>query len=159
MKEEKNDYELLLRQAEDLARSEGHFVPLLSNISALLNESLPQINWVGFYLVTAAGDLVVGPFQGKPACIHIRRGRGVCGTALAKGETIWVKNVHDFPGHIACDAASRSEIVVPVPDASGEIRAVLDVDSPIEGRFDGQDRERLEALYALLGRAVIWEMA
>ena len=152
------DYGMLLSRAEGLIAAERHVVPLFSNISALLNETLRQINWVGFYLVTADGSLVVGPFQGRVACIRIEKGRGVCGTALARRETVRVENVHDFPGHIACDAASLSELVVPVKNPAGEVVAVLDVDSPMEGRFFPRDSDGLEALCALLGRNVIMDL-
>ena len=152
------DYELLINQANALMESETHMVPLLSNLSALLNGSLTQINWVGFYLVDSCGDLVLGPFQGKVACTHIPRGKGVCGTALDTEGSIVVSNVHEFSGHIACDSASLSEIVVPIKDQHGQIRAVLDIDSPIEGRFFEQDRVNLEKLCALIGEATLWEL-
>lgn len=151
------DYDMILKEASALAETEPHMIPLLSNLSALLHENLRHINWVGFYLVTVSGNLVVGPFQGKPACIHIPKGLGVCGTALARGETICVKNVHDFPGHIACDAASLSEIVVPIHGADGEVKAVLDIDSPIEGRFFERDKANLERFCALIADNIVWE--
>ena len=152
------DYDLLLRQAQAFMDAERHFIPLLSNISALLKNTLRKVNWAGFYLVTEEGNLVLGPFQGKPACIRIEKGKGVCGTALANNETVCVPNVHDFPGHIACDSASLSEIVVPVWDSSGAVRAVLDIDSPMEGRFCDRDRENLERLCRMLGTVLLWEL-
>lgn len=150
------EYDLILKEASVLAEAERHMIPLLSNLSAMLREQLRHINWVGFYLVTESGDLVVGPFQGKPACIRIANGKGVCGTALARGETVCVRNVHDFPGHIACDVASLSEIVVPIRSADGIIKAVLDIDSPIEGRFFERDKENLEKLCALIADTIVW---
>lgn len=114
----------------------------LSNASALLNEYLENINWVGFYLMRE-GDLVLGPFQGKSACVRIKVGRGVCGTAVAENKTQLVPDVHKFPGHIACDCASNSEIVVPIHH-NGEIVGVLDIDSPLFDRFSEEDRDALE---------------
>ena len=152
------DYDLLLQQAQSFADAERHFILLLSNISALLKDTLRKVNWAGFYLVTEEGNLVLGPFQGKPACIRIEKGKGVCGTALANNETICVPNVNDFPEHIACDRASLSEIVVPVRDSSGTVRAVLDIDSPMEDRFLDRDRENLEQLCQMIGNKIIREM-
>ncbi|MBQ8953015.1 MAG: GAF domain-containing protein [Clostridia bacterium] len=137
------DYALLTAQLRAYAETDGWYLPLLSNASALLWDALPSINWAGFY-VLRGGRLVLGPFQGKVACIHIKPGKGVCGTALAKDETQLVPNVHEFPGHIACDSASNSEIVVPI-HAGGEVVAVLDIDSPLLNRFTEADREGLEA--------------
>lgn len=117
-----------------------------ANLAALLFWSLPQLNWAGFYFVEPdRGDLLLGPFQGKPACVRIAIGRGVCGTAAARRETVVVPDVHEFAGHIACDSASRSEIVVPVV-RDGELLGVLDLDSPIPSRFDHTDARGLEAL-------------
>jgi GAF domain-containing protein len=195
------DYKLLCRQLEIFAEEDPGFVPLLSNASALLWEALPDINWAGFYLVmkkdvaedddgsdprlTAGSDpaasdasalrLVLGPFQGKPACIHIEYGKGVCGTAWAEDATQLVADVHQFPGHIACDSASNSEIVVPIhimrvctaEDAkegsggacssaenglrkTGPVAAVLDIDSPLFGRFTEDDKAGLEAFVRVL---------
>ena len=152
------DYDLLLRQAQAFMDAERHFIPLLSNISALLKDTLRKVNWAGFYLVTEGGNLMLGPFQGKPACIRIEKGKGVCGTALANNETVCVPNVHDFPGHIACDSASLSEIVVPVRDSSGTVKAVLDIDSPMEDRFFDRDRKNLEQLCQMIGNKIRWEM-
>jgi GAF domain-containing protein len=117
-----------------------------ANMAALLYWSLPDLNWVGFYLVDAeSGDLLVGPFQGKPACVRIPVGKGVCGTAAARRETVVVQDVHAFPGHIVCDADSNSEIVVPIV-AGDRLVGVLDLDSPRKDRFDVQDARGLEAL-------------
>lgn len=125
-----------------------HTIANLANGAALLYQSLTDVNWAGFYLLE--GDrLVLGPFQGKPACIEIPVGKGVCGTAVARGETVLVRNVHEFPGHIACDSASNSEIVVPIR-AGGKLWGVLDIDSPTLDRFDEKDREGLEAFVKIL---------
>ena len=138
------DYDALIQQAEALIRAVPHRTANLANLSALLNQTLTEINWVGFYLVE--GDrLVLGPFQGKPACIEIPFGKGVCGTAAAQDATQLVDDVHAFPGHIACDCDSRSEIVVPLHCGSAVV-GVLDIDSPILSRFSQEDRRGLEAL-------------
>jgi len=136
-----------LRQGLDaLLAGEPNPIAGAANMAALLYWSLPDLNWVGFYLVDAeSGDLLVGPFQGKPACVRIPLGKGVCGTAAARRETVVVQDVHEFPGHIACDAASNSEIVVPIVDGDRLI-GVLDLDSPRRNRFDDQDARGLEAL-------------
>jgi GAF domain-containing protein len=129
-----------------LLEGEHDLVANAANVAALLFWSLPQLNWAGFYLVEPRrGDLLLGPFQGKPACVRIPIGRGVCGTAAARRETIVVPDVHAFPGHIACDSASNSEIVVPVV-RDGELLGVLDLDSPVPSRFDDADARGLEAL-------------
>lgn len=132
-----------------LLAGEHDLVANAANLAALLYWSLPQLNWAGLYLVEpASGDLLLGPFQGRPACIRIPLGRGVCGTAAARRETIVVADVHAFPGHIACDAASNSEIVVPIL-RDGRLLGVLDLDSPVQGRFDASDARGLEALVAV----------
>lgn len=136
------DYQLLRKQLAALLEEETFFVPALSNASALLKEALSDINWAGFYLMRE-GALVLGPFQGKPACIHIAVGKGVCGTAVQKDQTMLVSDVHEFVGHIACDSASNSEIVVPI-HKNGMIVGVLDIDSPIKNRFTKEDQEGLE---------------
>jgi len=129
-----------------LLAGEHDLVANAANLAALLFWSLPQLNWAGFYLVEPRrGDLLLGPFQGKPACVRIPVGRGVCGTAAARRETVVVPDVHAFPGHIACDSASNSEIVVPVV-RDGELLGVLDLDSPVPSRFDDADARGLEAL-------------
>jgi L-methionine (R)-S-oxide reductase len=132
----------------------------LANASGLLAEALDGINWVGFYLLRGGGDgtsgeLVLGPFQGKPACVRIPLGQGVCGTAAARRETLVVADVHAFPGHIACDAASRSEIVVPIV-RDGALLGVLDVDAPTPARFDEGDREGLEGFVRALVPRIDW---
>ena len=137
----KEYYEFLNMQAVGLTMDVPHFVANLSNLSALLNDALENINWVGFYLMQD-GKLVLGPFQGKPACIEIAVGKGVCGTAAAKDELQLVEDVHQFPGHIACDGASNSEIVIPM-HVDGQIVGVLDIDSPNVGRFSKEDAEGL----------------
>ena len=124
----------------------------LANASALLWQYMPDINWVGFYKMTD-GLLVLGPFQGKPACVKIQVGKGVCGTAVAEDQIQLVYDVHDFPGHIACDSASNSEIVLPI-HVKGKIWGVLDIDSPFVGRFTETDRDGLEKIAAVLERAL-----
>ena len=146
------DYELLLRQAQALTEDVPHPVANLANLSALLYTTLEGINWAGFYL--AEGDtLVLGPFQGNPACVAIPWGRGVCGTAAARSETQLVPDVHQFPGHIACDSASRSEIVVPLR-RDGNVVGVLDIDSPLPARFTEADKAGLERFAALAERVL-----
>jgi len=132
-----------------LLHGEADLVACAANTSALLYWSLPDLNWVGFYLLEAgSGDLLVGPFQGKPACVRIPIGKGVCGTAAQRRETLIVRNVHEFAGHIACDSASNSEIVVPVV-AGNRLVGVLDLDSPHVARFDDDDARGLEKLVAV----------
>ena len=138
---EKN-YDTLIRQLEALIEGETNAVANMANASALLHQFLQDINWVGFY-VTEGNELVLGPFQGLPACVRIPFGRGVCGTAAATKTTQLVADVHQFPGHIACDAASNSEIVVPLIK-NGEVIGVLDIDSPSKSRFDELDQTYLE---------------
>ncbi|MDF2537925.1 MAG: hypothetical protein K0S76_946 [Herbinix sp.] len=147
-------YQLLHSQLKSLLENESYMLPNLSNCSALLNMALKDINWVGFYLMNG-GELLLGPFQGKPACIHIPIGKGVCGTAAKEGITQLVPDVHEFPGHIACDSASRSEIVVPIR-LEGQIIGVLDIDSPYIGRFDQDDREGLEEVVRILEKGCVW---
>ena len=142
------NYEMINSQLAALTQGVPYEVANLANASALLWEHLPQINWAGFYKMTD-GLLVLGPFQGKTACIRIPVGKGVCGTAVAQDKTQLVYNVHDFPGHIACDCASNSEIVVPI-HVKGEIWGVLDIDSPIIGRFSEADQAGLEAFVTVL---------
>ena len=141
------DYAMMLKQVEEMLKEEPWYVAAMSNLSALIMENMADLNWAGFYLRRGEG-LTVGPFQGKPACIHIPMGKGVCGTAALKDSTIVVPDVHAFPGHIACDSASRSEIVIPL-HAAGQVVAVLDIDSPVPDRFSGKDREGLEQLVQL----------
>lgn len=154
--EQDTDYRLLLEQIEALTEGEQDTVANLANASAALYMNLAHVNWAGFYLVRE-GQLVLGPFQGKPACRRIAFGKGVCGTAAAAGQTRLVDDVHIFPGHIACDGASNSEIVVPVYH-DARLVAVLDIDSPLPGRFTQRDKEGLEACAVLLGRRCDWKI-
>lgn len=147
------DYELLCAQMRGLAEAEGWYVALMANASALLWEALPDINWAGFYIVRD-GALTLGPFQGKTACIHIPKEKGVCGAAWRENKTMLVPDVHKFPGHIACDCASNSEIVVPLRDETGAVKAVLDIDSPNLNRFSEGDRQGLEAFAREIERAM-----
>ncbi|MBR5617679.1 MAG: GAF domain-containing protein [Oscillospiraceae bacterium] len=142
------DYSLLAAQLASLTEDVPYEIANLSNASALLWENLPDINWAGFYKMEG-GILVLYPFQGKPACIRIPVGRGVCGTAVAKNEVQLVYDVHQFPGHIACDSASNSEIVLPI-HVNGEIWGVLDIDSPFIGRFTEEDRIGLQKFVDVL---------
>ena len=141
-------YRDLLSQAEGLFHGETDAIANAANLSALIFHGLPDLNWAGFYLLREGGELVLGPFQGKPACIRIPLGRGVCGTAAERRESVLVPDVHAFPGHIACDAASRSELVVPLMH-DGKVIGVLDLDSPHPGRFDEEDRAGLEKAAAI----------
>ena len=148
----KTDYEALEKSLEALIRDVPYETANLANASALLWQSLPDINWAGFYQLR--GDkLVLGPFQGKPACIVIPMGRGVCGTAAAEEKTVRVEDVHAFPGHIACDCASNSEIVIPLY-RNGALWGVLDIDSPRFSRFSPEDQQGLERFAAVLSRAL-----
>ena len=142
------DYDLMCRQLESLSEGVTWDITVLSNAAALIWDMLGDINWAGFYLMKE-GKLLLGPFQGKPACTVIEVGKGVCGTAVAEDRTQLVKNVHEFPGHIACDSASNSEIVVPV-HSGDSVWGVLDIDSPDLGRFSEEDREGLEAFVRIL---------
>ncbi len=137
-----------------LIGDERDWLANLSNAVALLNTLMDDVNWVGFYLVKK-GELVLGPFQGKPACIRIEIGRGVCGAAALTKDVQCVENVHDFPGHIACDSASNSEIVLPIVK-DGQVVAVLDIDSPLLGRFDTEDQMGLERIVHTLTKYVDW---
>src|SRR5947207_9661706 len=137
-------YAQLAEELRSLLAGERDFIANAANFSALIYHSLPDVNWAGFYLLRD-GELVLGPFQGKPACIRIPIGKGVCGTAAERRETVLVHNVHDFPGHIACDSASNAEIVVPLVTRN-ELLGVFDVDSPSIGRFDDEDAEGLNTL-------------
>ena len=141
-------YRELVKSADALTSGESDGVANMSNIAALLWEFLPDVNWTGFYRVVD-GELVLGPFQGKAACIRIPFGRGVCGAAAQTGETQLVEDVHAFPGHIACDADSASELVVPVM-RDGQVIAVVDLDSPSRGRFDHDDALGIESLVAVI---------
>lgn len=147
-----DQYAMLSKQLDALLSGESNSVANLSNASALLNQFFDRINWVGFYLMED-GELVLGPFQGLPACVRIPVGRGVCGTTVAKKETMIVPDVHAFPGHIACDAASQSEIVVPLIK-NGEVIGVLDIDSPEKDRFNEEDQQGLEQFVSVLLRHI-----
>ena len=146
------DYSVLCKQLEALTEGVPYKIANLANAAALLWEHLDRINWAGFYIMED-GKLVLGPFQGKTACIVIPVGKGVCGTAVAENATQLVADVHQFPGHIACDSASKSEIVVPIR-VGGKVWGVLDIDSPEFGRFSEEDRAGLEAFARVLERAL-----
>ena len=148
-------YELLAEQLAALMTGESDAVANMANMSALLFQALDQINWAGFYRMMD-GMLVLGPFQGNPACIRIPVGRGVCGTAAQTMETQLVPDVHLFPDHIACDAQSQSEIVIPLLQ-EGRLLGVVDIDSPVKNRFDEKDRHGLEKMAAMLVNACIWK--
>ena len=140
-------YEELIRQTTGLLEGERDLIANAANLSALIWQIVPDLNWAGFYLMKR-GELVLGPFQGKPACVRIAVGKGVCGAAAAKRTTMLVKDVHAFPGHIACDAASNSELVVPLIKG-GVVHGVLDLDSPNVGRFDEKDQAGFEKIVSL----------
>ena len=148
-------YDLLARQIRELAQEEPWYVPFLSNVSALLWDALPDLNWAGFYLMRQ-GRLVLGPFQGKVACIHIAVGRGVCGTAVAEDRVQRVPDVHQFPGHIACDSASNSEIVLPIRQ-NGQVVGVLDMDSPLLDRFTEADEKGLAQIVEEIESAIVFD--
>ncbi|MBU6080234.1 MULTISPECIES: GAF domain-containing protein [Allobacillus] len=146
------NYQLLIKQLASLLEDEKDVTANLSNASALLNQFLNEVNWVGFYLMKD-GELVLGPFQGLPACVRIADGKGVCGTASQTRKTQLVADVNQFPGHIACDAKSQSEIVVPII-IDGKVYGVLDIDSPIKNRFDKTDQKYLEEFVDTLIRFI-----
>ena len=141
-------YRELAGQLQALLEGEADSIANAANTSALIFQMLPDLNWAGFYFLRSGDELVLGPFQGKPACVRIAVGRGVCGTAVAKAQSILVEDVHAFPGHIACDAASRSELVVPL-FRDGRVFGVIDLDSPVTSRFDREDQAGIEALAAI----------
>ena len=140
-------YRELAAQLKALLAGEADRIANAANMAALIYHGLPDLNWAGFYF-RQGGELVLGPFQGKPACVRIALGNGVCGTAASRGATVLVRDVHHFPGHIACDPTSRSELVVPLIEA-GEVSGVLDLDSPLLARFDEIDKTGCEQLVAL----------
>lgn len=144
-------YDLLSRQLDALLEGEPNVMANLANASALLNQFLDRVNWAGFYVLDGEDELVLGPFQGLPACVRIPLGKGVCGTAAKDRETKLVEDVHAFPGHIACDAASRSEVVVPI-EVDGRLFGVLDIDSPEVSRFSQEDADGLEKFVAVLAK-------
>lgn len=152
-KNREENYRYMIETTKAFLQGENNIIANLSNISSIINLYMDTINWAGFYLMTD-GELVLGPFQGKPACIRIPVGKGVCGTTAAKGVTVCVDNVHDFPGHIACDTASNSEIVIPI-FKSGELFGVLDIDSPIHSRFADAEKTALEAVVKILEASLI----
>ena len=145
-------YKNLITQLESLSEGVTYPVTILSNAAAILFNSLKDINWAGFYILQD-DTLLLGPFQGKPACMKIPVGKGVCGTSVARDETVLVYDVHEFPGHIACDSASNSEIVVPI-HSNGAFYGVLDIDSPNVGRFTDDDRRGLEEFVAVLEKYI-----
>ena len=148
------DYQLLCEEIKALAETSADPVPVLANASALLYDALEGLNWAGFYLVKD-GVLLLGPFQGKPACVRICSGKGVCGTAWEQDRTQRVPDVHKFPGHIACDSASNSEIVVPI-HAHNTVVGVLDIDSPLFDRFSEADEAGLTAFVRTLEEVIAW---
>ncbi|UXU84931.1 GAF domain-containing protein [Mammaliicoccus sciuri] len=152
MSEQQLDYSLLNRQLDGLLSGEQDLIANLSNASAFINQFLPNINWVGFYLIKN-NALKLGPFQGLPACVDIEIGKGVCGTAVAEKQSQLVEDVNQFPGHIACDANSQSEIVIPIY-YNKEIIGVLDIDAPVKSRFDRTDLEGLELLVKTLEKHI-----
>ncbi len=149
------DYGMLSRWVQEMILSDPWYVPALSNVSALLMDTLPELNWVGFYLLRGT-QLIVGPFQGKPACVHIPVGKGVCGTAIERDQVQNIPDVHQFPGHIACDSASNSEIVLPL-HRDGKPTAVLDIDSTAFSRFSETDEAGLRKIAVIIEKLVDWE--
>ncbi len=147
--------EMVLRQAAEIIDAEPWYVAAMSNLSALIMVSMDRLNWAGFYLIRG-NELVVGPFQGKPACIRIPAGKGVCGTAIAQNKMQVVPDVHLFPGHIACDSASESEIVIPIHQRE-KIMAVLDIDSVVKNRFSEEDAAMLSEMVRLMEQKLRWE--
>jgi len=143
-----DNYKLMVQTVKAFLDGESNVIANLANTSAIITEYVKDINWAGFYLMED-GELVLGPFQGKPACIRIPIGQGVCGMTAQRGETIIVENVHDFPGHIACDAASNSEIVIPIMKA-GVVFGVLDIDSPVFNRFGELEKKYLEVVVEII---------
>ncbi|MFQ3854108.1 GAF domain-containing protein [Staphylococcus parequorum] len=146
------NYDLLQKQVASLIEDESNLIAILSNVSALLNDSLDQINWVGFYLIEN-NELILGPFQGHPACVHIAIGKGVCGTAVETNESQLVEDVNAFPGHIACDANSKSEVVVPIHKGN-QVIGVLDIDAPIINRFSNTDKIALEEIVSIIEQQI-----
>jgi len=148
------DYELMIKQMRSLAEESADPVPVMANVSALLFHAMGDVNWAGFYLVKEEA-LILGPFQGNVACVRIDRGRGVCGTAWAEDRVQLVPDVHAFPGHIACDSASRSEIVIPLIK-NDQLLGVMDIDAPVAARFDQLDAEGLQSFTTILTEQVDW---
>ena len=150
-----SDYHLMCKQIRSLAEISDRCMPVLANAGAILYEGMDDLNWSGFYLVED-DHLILGPFQGKFACVRIEKGKGVCGTAMEKDETQVVADVHQFPGHIACDSASNSEIVIPL-HSKGKVVAVMDIDSPVFDRFSREDEEGLSEFARTLEEILRWE--
>lgn len=151
----KTDYQLMINQLKSLSEISPNYVPLLSNASAVIFENMEDLNWAGFYLVDDKDELLLGPFQGKSACVIIPKGKGVCGTAFVEDAVQRVDDVHQFKGHIACDSASNSEIVIPI-HYKGKVTAVLDIDSPLFARFSEADEEGLKDLVKALEELIKW---
>ncbi|BAB49408.1 MULTISPECIES: GAF domain-containing protein [Mesorhizobium] len=149
-------YSDLAAQLKALLDGESDSIANAANTAALIFQMVPDLNWAGFYFLASDEELVLGPFQGKPACVRIAVGKGVCGTAVQLGTSMLIKDVHDFPGHIACDADSRSELVVLLEDDEG-VFGVLDLDSPLPGRFDKADQAGIETLAAIYAAASSFE--
>jgi GAF domain-containing protein len=148
-------YRDLCEQLTALLAGEPDRIANAANTAALLFDAMPDVNWAGFYFLQSDRELVLGPFQGKPACVRIAVGKGVCGTAVERAQSVLVEDVHEFPGHIACDAASRSELVVPL-SSKGIVRGVLDIDSPLPARFDADDQAGVERIAAIYMAASAW---
>ncbi|TCT15664.1 GAF domain-containing protein [Natranaerovirga pectinivora] len=155
LEEKNNIYEILVSQVKEIIKDEPDVIANMANISSILYNGLKDVNWAGFY-IWKKDQLVLGPFQGKPACIRIPKGKGVCGTAVLKKESQIVENVHNFPGHIACDSASNSEIVIPIIKEE-KVLGVLDIDSPNYNRFDEIDEKFLKVVVALLLKECKWD--
>ncbi|MBR3266130.1 MAG: GAF domain-containing protein [Erysipelotrichaceae bacterium] len=151
----KTDYQLMINQLKSLSEISPNYIPLLSNASAVIFENMEDLNWAGFYLVDDKDELLLGPFQGKSACVIIPKGKGVCGTAFVEDAVQRVDDVHQFKGHIACDSASNSEIVVPIHH-EGKVVGVLDIDSPLFSRFSKADEEGLKDLVKALEELIEW---
>lgn len=154
IEKQNTDYQIMLSQLESLSEISGSYLPLLSNVSALIYENMKDLNWAGFYLVRN-DELVLGPFQGKVACVIIPKGKGVCGAAFEEDRVQRVEDVHKFKGHIACDSASNSEIVVPIHN-NGKVVGVLDIDSPLFERFSEEDEKGLVSLVKKLEEVIEW---
>lgn len=151
----KTDYQLMINQLKSLSEISPNYIPLLSNASAVIFENMEDLNWAGFYLVDDKDELLLGPFQGKSACVIIPKGKGVCGTSFVEDAVQRVDDVHQFKGHIACDSASNSEIVIPI-HYKGKVTAVLDIDSPLFARFSEADEEGLKDLVKALEELIKW---
>lgn len=151
-----NKYNELCLHLKGITEGERHPIPNMANAAALLWDELDKINWAGFYTLEKENYLLLAPFQGKPACIRIPVGKGVCGTAVQEDKTLLVKDVHEFKGHIACDSTSNSEIVIPLHDKTGSIVGVLDIDSPILARFTENDKEGLEEFAKIIEKSCDW---